>query len=190
MNGQTTLVAALWPASRSNTLLRDVTLVLLGTALLALSAKLSVPFWPVPMTMQTAAVMMIGAAYGFRLATATVGLYLLEGALGLPVFTSGAGIVYMAGPTGGYLVGYLAAAALLGWTADHGRLAHLPGLFAALIAADFLIFLGGFAWLSALAGVENAWAAGVLPFLPADVLKICLTAALLSAGWRAAPKVG
>lgn len=189
MTRETTLAAALWPA-RSNTVLRAVALLLLGTLLLALAAKLRVPFWPVPMTMQTFMVLLIGATYGFRLATATVAVYLLEGAVGLPVFTSGAGLVYMTGPTGGYLVGYLVAAALLGAAAHRGVLRTLPGLLAVMLLADLVLFAFGFGWLAALIGPAKAWTGGVLPFLPAEALKIGLAAALVRAGWWAAPKLG
>lgn len=100
-SGTTTMISALWPAA-GRIPLRLVTLALVGTALLTLSAKVQVPFWPVPMTMQTFAVIVIGMAYGWRLGGATVALYLLEGAIGLPVFAGtpekGIGIAYMAGP--------------------------------------------------------------------------------------------
>lgn len=188
MDRHTTLAASFWPAERGNSLLRDAVLVVLGSALLTLAAKLQVPFWPVPLTMGTVAVLLIGAAYGCRLAAATVGLYLLEGALGLPVFARGAGLAYMAGPTGGYLVGYLLAAALLGLAADRGVLRGLPGMVLALFLADALIFALGFGWLATLIGPARAWAGGVLPFLPGDALKIALVAALLRAGWMWAPQ--
>lgn len=185
----TTLVAAVWPAGRGSSMLREGALVLLGTLLLAVSAKVQVPFWPVPMTMTVAAVLLIGATFGFRLAAVTLALYLVEGAVGLPVFASGAGLAYMAGPTGGYLVGYLAAAVLLGAAADRGWTKSLPLLVAALLVADVLLFAFGFAWLAKLIGADKAWAAGVLPFLPAELLKIALVAALVHAGWRVAPRL-
>lgn len=167
--------------------MRNCLLAIFGTALLALSAKLHVPFWPVPMTMQTAAVMLIGATYGFRLATVTLALYLLEGFCGLPVFASGAGPAYMAGPTGGYLAGYVLAAALLGLAADRGVLQSLPGTLLVLFAADALIFAVGFGWLAVLIGPAKAFLGGVVPFLPGDILKVALVAVLLHVGRKAAP---
>ena len=99
-------------------------LALVGTLALTVSAKTQIPFWPVPMTMQTFVVLVIGMAYGARLGVATIALYLLEGALGLPVFAGtpekGVGLAYMMGPTGGYLLGFVAGAWLCGWLAERG----------------------------------------------------------------------
>ncbi len=115
------LVAALWPARGTSWLARNAALALAGALALALSAKVQVPFYPVPMTLQTLVVLTLSAAYGARLGAATVALYLAEGLLGLPVFASAlAGPAYMAGPTGGYLAGFLAAAALIGFLAGRG----------------------------------------------------------------------
>ncbi len=100
---------------------RFAALAIAGTLALALSAKVQIPFYPVPMTLQTLAVLAIGAAFGLRLAAATVALYLIEGLLGLPVFAGAvAGPAYMFGPTGGYLLGFLASAAFVGFAADRG----------------------------------------------------------------------
>lgn len=111
------LAKAAWPSEQAH-VFRNVVLMLVGSLLLAISAKIQVPFYPVPMTMQTFAVLVIGMAYGWRLGGATVLLYLAEGAAGMPVFASGAGLAYLAGPTGGYLVGFLASAVLVGFLAD------------------------------------------------------------------------
>src|SRR3546814_9063373 len=100
---QPALIEALWPRDNLSGIsdtFRMVVLAVVGTLLLTLSAKVQVPMWPVPMTMQTFAVLIIGMTYGFRLGTATVASYLAQGAIGLPVFASGAGIAYLAGPTG------------------------------------------------------------------------------------------
>src|SRR3546814_487052 len=120
---QPALIEALWPRDNLSGIsdtFRMVVLAVVGTLLLTLSAKVQVPMWPVPMTMQTFAVLIIGMTYGFRLGTATVAFYLAQGAIGLPVFASGAGIAYLAGPTGGYLIGFLVSAALVGWLAGPG----------------------------------------------------------------------
>ena len=155
-----------------------IALVLAGTALLALAAKVQVPFWPVPMTLQTLAVLMIGATFGARMAGATLLAYLAEGAVGLPVFASGAGLAYMAGPTGGYLLGFLLAAVFVGIAADRGWLRGLVPAAAVMFAAMALIYLPGVAWLAALIGAEKAVAGGLVPFLPAEAFKLALAVLL------------
>jgi biotin transport system substrate-specific component len=177
----------LWPTDKPA--LRNLTLVLFGTLLLYASAKVQVPFWPVPMTMQTAVVVLIGMAYGWRLGAATVLAYLAEGALGLPVFTGtperGLGLAYMAGPTGGYLLGFVAAAAISGWLVrrSHG-LAQVALAVTLGIAA---IFLMGVAWLTVLVGFDNAVLHGILPFLPSELVKILLAIAIGVGMFRARP---
>ena len=120
-----TFADLLWPARGASRPLRALLLALLGSALLTISAKLEVPFYPVPMTMQTLVVLLLGMAYGARLGAATVLLYLAEGAVGLPVFAGtperGIGIAYMMGPTGGYLVGFVLSAAITGWLTERRR---------------------------------------------------------------------
>ena len=155
-----------------------IALVLAGTALLALAAKVQVPFWPVPMTLQTLAVLMIGATLGARMAGATLLAYLAEGAVGLPVFASGAGLAYMAGPTGGYLLGFLLAAVFVGLAADRGWLRGGVPVAAVMFAAMALIYLPGAAWLAALIGAEKAVAGGLVPFLPAEAFKLALAVLL------------
>ena len=178
-----TLMGLVWPA---RSVARTVVLMAVGSALLALSAKIQVPFYPVPMTMQTLVVLVIGAAYGWRLGAATVGLYLLEGALGLPVFAGpAAGIGYMAGPTGGFLVGFLLAALLTGFMAERGWDRSLLRVLAMMAIGHAVIFACGLAWLAQLFQFDfgRAWAAGVAPFYAATVLKTALAAALMQAGW-------
>lgn len=177
-----TLSGALWPAGGLG-LARGVLLAIAGSALLALSAKVQVPFWPVPMTMQTFVVLVLGATYGARLAGATVALYLAEGALGLPVFATGSGLAYMAGPTGGYLLGFLAAALIAGFLAERGFDRRWPTALAAFLIADAALLALGVGWLSALIGWEKALTAGLLPFLPAEALKIALATAVLPLCW-------
>ncbi|SMF56690.1 biotin transport system substrate-specific component [Tistlia consotensis] len=179
-----TLAGALWPATRGNRLLRAALLAVLGSALLAISARVQVPFWPVPMTLQTGVVLLLGAALGGRLAVATVLLYLAEGALGLPVFAGGGGPAYLAGPTGGYLAGFLVAAAAVGSLVERGWSRSLASSALAMILGDVLIFACGLAWLSSLIGLDKAIAAGLLPFLAGEALKIALAAALLPAAWK------
>jgi biotin transport system substrate-specific component len=182
-------------STRSSRTLQEVLLVLAGTAVLYASAKISVPFYPVPMTLQTLAVMAIAAAYGMRLGTLTVLAYLAEGAVGIPVFTSTPpaipGLVYFLGPTGGFLAGFVLLALIVGYVADRGWDRSFVRLFAAMIVADVVVFALGFTWLAKFAhagqhigiGFASAWAHGVVPFLLGDLLKIALAAAAVPAAW-------
>lgn len=178
-----TLAGALWPETEGNRLLRASLLVLLASALLTVSAKVQVPFWPVPMTLQTGVVVLLGAALGWRLAGSAVLLYLAQGALGLPVFAGGGGPAYLLGPTGGYLAGFLVAAVAVGWLVERGWSRTLASSAAALLLGDLLIFACGLGWLSLLVGVEQALAAGLLPFLAGEAVKIALAACLLPYAW-------
>jgi biotin transport system substrate-specific component len=182
-----TLAAAIWPET-GRTAVHTAALVLAGTLLLAASAKVKVPFWPVPMTMQTFVVLLLGAALGARLGAATVLLYLAEGAVGLPVFADtpekGLGLAYMAGPTGGYLVGFVPGAYVVGWLAERGWDRSVPRLFLAMLLGHVLIFAFGLAWLAQLFGLEKAWAGGVAPFYAATLFKTALAAVLVPALWR------
>jgi biotin transport system substrate-specific component len=175
---------------------QEVLLVLAGTAILAISAKIKVPFYPVPMTLQTFAVMAIAAAYGMRLGVITVIAYLAEGALGLPVFTNTppaiAGPAYFLGPTGGFLAGFILLALIVGYAADRGWDRSIVKLFAAMVVADVVVFALGFTWLAWFAaipngasgiGAEKAFAGGVVPFVLGDLLKIALATLLVRAGW-------
>jgi biotin transport system substrate-specific component len=174
----------LWPAAGAQaSLLRAVVLAVFGSLLLALSAKVQVPFWPVPMTMQTFVVLMLGAAYGWRLGGATVLLYLAEGAMGLPVFAgAGAGPAYMAGPTGGYLAGFLVAAVVTGFLVERGPVGRgggrgLATLTLAMLIGHALILAPGVAWLALAIGWTKAVAVGLTPFWAATVLKTALAVA-------------
>jgi biotin transport system substrate-specific component len=181
-----TLVSTLWPARRTARLARDAAIVVAGSLALAVSAKVQVPFYPVPMTLQTLVVLVLAAGCGARLGAAAVALYLVEGLLGAPVFAGAvAGPAYMMGPTGGYLAGFLAAAALIGFLAERGWDRSWPLLVAAMTIGHAVIFAFGFAWLAALIGPDKAFALGVAPFALATVVKTLLAAALVGAGWGA-----
>jgi biotin transport system substrate-specific component len=179
-----TIVDALWPASGLSRAARAVLLALLGSALLTVSAKVQVPFYPVPMTLQTLVVLLLGLALGWRLAFATVLLYLAEGAIGLPVFAGtpekGIGLAYMLGPTGGYLIGFAFAAAVSGWIAGHRR--DLLALIGAVLAGTATIYLFGLPWLANIVGFQQAVALGLMPFLLGDLVKAALAVALGTAG--------
>lgn len=186
---ETVLMNAAWAPGRASSLARAVLLCLAGTALIAVCARIQVPMWPVPMTMQSFAILLIGLAYGSRLGAATVGLYLFEGAAGLPVFATGGGLAYFTGPTAGYLFGFVAAAALVGWLAHQGWGRPAGRIFLAMLAGSAVIYLVGAGWLAAFVGMEKALAAGVLPFVPGDILKAALAAAALPAAWRLVAKL-
>ena len=178
-----TFAATLWSPDRSPAL-RFAVLAGLGSLLLAISAKIQVPFWPVPMTMQTYVVLALAAAYGWRLGAATVALYLAQGFAGLPVFAgAAAGPAYMMGPTAGYLVGFLAAAFIVGWLSERGWDRSITAMLVAMTVGHLVIFIFGWSWLATLIGPEKAYVAGVAPFFAATVLKTLLAAATLPALW-------
>ena len=178
-----TLLDAVLPA-RDNRLLRGAAVALAGSLLLALSSKVQAPFWPVPMTMQPFAVLVLGMLCGARLAAATVALYLAEGAVGLPVFAAGGGIAYLAGPTAGYLFGFLAAATLMGHLAQRGWDRKIGSTIVAMTLGVAVIYLFGVSWLAYLLGLEKAIAVGLLPFLLGDATKIVVAALLLPYLWK------
>lgn len=183
-NVSTTLAQRLWPAAdTSGQILRGAALALIGTIVLTISAKVQVPFWPVPATLQSLCVVMIGATFGARLGFATLALYLLEGAMGLPVFAGtperGIGLAYMVGPTGGYLLGFLAAAYIVGRLVESGFARSLPTIALTVLAAHAAIHGLGLLWLGSAIGFEKAVAVGYLPFVPADLVKMALSTALI-----------
>lgn len=182
-----TVADALIPSGSLPLYARYILLALAGTLLLTLSAKLKVPFYPVPMTMQTAVVLLIGIALGARLGLATILLYLAEGAFGLPVFAGtperGIGLAYMAGPTGGFLVGFAVAAWLAGTIVE--RRDDLAGLSLAAVLGTLAIFACGLTWLGGLIGAEKAIEFGLMPFVLGAIVKAALVVALGYAGVRA-----
>ncbi len=164
-----------------------VGLVVLGSWLLAALAQVRVylPFTPVPLTGQTFGVLLIAAVLGARLGTATVGLYIVQGLLGLPFFAGGnAGLAALLGPTGGYLVGFLLAAYTVGSLAERGFDRSLITAIPAFVVGTAVIYLFGALRLSVFVGMNNALAAGVLPFVAGDVIKAALAGLVLPAAWR------
>ena len=180
------LAAVLWPrrADGWSGVRRALILAVLGTALLTLSAKVNLPLPYVPMTLQTLVVLVIGAAYGWRLGSATVIAYLAEGAIGFPVFAGPAGgLAPLLGPTGGYLFGFVAAAFVTGWLSERGWDRSVPRLFVAMGFGHVLILAAGFAWLAfgMKLGVDKAWLVGIAPFMAASLIKNALGATLVPA---------
>jgi len=163
-------------------------LAVTGSVLLWVSAKTQVPFFPVSMTLQTLAIMLIAATCGFRLGLAIVGIYLIEGMLGLPVFSStperGIGIIYMMGPTAGYLAGFVVATGLVGWFAERGAANSMPKLFAVMFAGAALILLFGFVWLATFLGPQAAFNIGVAPFMLGELFKVIIAAMMVPAATK------
>jgi biotin transport system substrate-specific component len=180
------LAAMLWPdhAGARAGLLRSMILVALGTGLLAASAKVNLPLPYVPMTLQTLVVLVIGAAYGWRLGGMTVMAYLAEGAMGLPVFAGPVGgLAPLMGPTAGYLLGFVPAAVITGFLAGRGWDRSVPLLFVAMGLGHIVILGCGFAWLAVgiRLGADKAWLVGIAPFVAASMIKNALGAALVPA---------
>lgn len=156
----------------------------LATALAA-QAAVPVPWSPVPITGQTFAVLLSGAVLGARRAALAQVLYLAEGALGLPVFAAGgAGVAKLVGPTGGYLLAFPVAAALTGALAERGWDRRFLSMLAAMLVASGVIFALGLAVLAAFVPADRLLAAGLVPFLPGDLVKAALAALAFPAAWR------
>ena len=155
---------------------KSILIIFLGSILLAISAKVKIPFYPVPMTMQTFVVLSIGVCFGYKIGLATVGLYLVEGIIGLPVFSNsperGVGLVYFTGPTMGYLIGFLFAC----FFASHIKLEdNYFIIFIKLILSVSVIYILGVLWLGTLLGWDKPiMQLGVKPFLLAEIFKIIL----------------
>lgn len=171
--------------------IKQMVLVVLGIAALAIAAKIQVAMFPspVPITLGTFAVLTIGASYGTRLGMATIIGYMLVGAVGFDVFaTSSAdnyGIGYMLGGSGGYLVGYVLAVAYLGWAARRGMDRSIEGMAGALLVANVLIYVPGLLWLHRITtGLEQTMQWGLTPYVIGDLMKLALAALLIPAVWK------
>jgi biotin transport system substrate-specific component len=177
-----TILGVLEPKSGAIRLASNIATVLLGTVLITLAAKINVPTWPVPVTLQSFAVAALAGAFGWRIGTATVVAYLVEGALGLPVFATGGGMAYLVGPTGGFLLGFIPMAYIIGRAADLGASGRVGMLLLAMLIGDAVLFALGFLWLLTLGSaaawidqtniVGSAFAKAVQPFLIWDGLKM------------------
>lgn len=169
----------------------DVLLVIGASVLIALAAQIAIPlpFTPVPLTLQPLAVLFVGIALGSARGAAAATLYLLEGIGGLPVFAQGhGGAIWLLSATAGYLYSYPAAAWLAGWFSERGWGSTVVRSVTGMLAALALIYAGGYAWLAALTSPRYAFAAGVAPFILADIVKIALGAALLPYAQRLVAK--
>ena len=167
-------------------LLRDAFLIVGFSLLTALCARVVIPlpFTPVPITAQTFAVLLTGAALGAQRGAAAIGLYVLEGLLGLPVFAGGAtGLSRLLGPTGGYLLGFIAAAYLTGTLAERGWDRTVRFAAAAMAAGNLVVYLFGVPWLALFLGWPKAVTGGFLPFIPGDLVKLAAAAVVLPGAW-------
>jgi len=185
---QSTLISVLWPKNEVFVIARFVTLAVLGSLLIAVSSKIQIPYYPVPMTMQTFVILTLGMAYGGRLAVATILLYLAEGAAGLPVFAGtpekGIGLAYMMGGTGGYLSGFLLAVGVCGWLGERGWDRNPLTTAVAMLLGNVTIYVPGLIWLGVLYGWDKPileW--GLMPFILGDLTKVALGTLVLPLTW-------
>lgn len=163
-------------------------IVLAGSALIALGAQISVPMLPVPMTLQTLAVVLVGLTAGARLGAGAALVYLLEGAAGLPVFAGGgAGFAWLAGPTAGFLWGFVALAFAAGLLAERGLARGLARTFVGVTLISALLYVPGVLWLTAATPLDlsGAVARGMVPFLLGDALKAAVAALIVTGAWGA-----
>ena len=179
--------ATVYSFIRPSSLLAELPLLLAFNALLVLTSYMAInlPFSPVPITGQTFGVLLIGMALGRVRGTAVVMAYLIEGAMGLPVFAGGtAGFVKFVGPTGGYLLGFPVAAFVVGYLADRGWDRSYLRSVAAMTAGTVVIFVCGLAWLSRLVPSGSVLEMGLYPFVPGAVVKIALASVILPSVWK------
>jgi len=175
------LIEALWPRAD---LKQTVALILAGSWLVALTAQITIPLQPVPVTGQTFGVLLVGALLGSRRGALAMLAYLTQGAMGLPVFAGGtSGLARLAGPTGGYLLGFVIAAFLVGSLSERGWDRHFIPSAMAMLIGNAAIYALGLPWLATFTGWEAAFRAGLLPFIPGDLAKIALAALALPGAW-------
>ena len=181
-----TMAGLLRPSDKRLAGFYDVALIIAGSLLIALCAQVKIwlPKNPVPVTGQTFAVLMIGALFGARRGCFTVIAYITAGLAGLPVFALGGGLAVLRGFTGGYLVGFVAAAYIVGLLAERGWDRQVWTTILAMLLGNIVIYTFGLLWLSCLPGINNILRVGLYPFIIGDLLKIALAAAILPSGWR------
>jgi biotin transport system substrate-specific component len=190
MLANATLADLVRPCEKKSALLYDLALIISGSLLVALSAQVAVGY-PVPITAQTFAVLMLAALLGPGRAALCLLAYIAEGAAGLPVFAQGkAGLVVLFGPTGGYLIGFVPAAYLVGFLARKGWDRRISTTILAMIFGNVIIYAFGLLWLSGLLGLHSALAGGLYPFIPGDLLKIALAVAVLPSAWKLLERFG
>jgi len=178
----TTLASRIWQVSGSWK--KQALLAVLGSLFIAICAQIQIDLPLVPVTLQTFAVLAVGAAFGMRLGAATVALYVLEGTLGLPVFAGfAAGPAILMGPTGGYLIGFILAAALVGWFAERGFDRRVLTMFGVMVLGAAVLYIPGLLWLAKFTGYDKVLELGLYPFLWGDLLKAALAAVAFPTAW-------
>jgi biotin transport system substrate-specific component len=190
MLANATLADLIRPCEKKSAVLFDLALIIGGSFLVALSAQVAAGY-PVPITAQTFAVLMLAALLGPGRAALCLLAYIAEGAAGLPVFAQGkAGFAALLGPTGGYLIGFVPAAYIVGFLARKGWDRRISTTILAMIFGNVIIYAFGLLWLSALVGLHTALGGGLYPFVPGDLLKIALAAAVLPSAWKLLERFG
>ncbi|MEE9590055.1 MAG: biotin transporter BioY [Hyphomicrobiaceae bacterium] len=183
-----TLADAVWRGTDARSL-RWLILAAIGVVFLTVCSKIQIPFWPVPLTMQTFGVLVLGMAYGWRLGGTTVAAFLAVGAMGMPVFAgntpTSVGLAAFMGPTGGYLIGFFFAAVVCGWLAEQGWDKRIWSTALAMLIGNVIIYIPGLLWLGNVVGWDKPvleW--GLMPFLAGDTLKLLLAAVTLPLSWH------
>jgi biotin transporter BioY len=181
-----TLIDAILPKieTKSKTLLRDFLFVLSFTLLTAISAKLKVEIGPVPITLQTFAVLLSGALLGAKRGALSQIFYLLGGLTGIPWFARGGGIAYLMSPTFGYIIGFVLAAFVVGFLCERGFDRKVETAILAMLIGNILIYFPGLLWLAKFVGWQKVLAVGLYPFIIGDTIKLLLAGSILPLGWK------
>lgn len=185
--------------TRASTLVRDILLILAGTAVVSLLAQVSIPWYPVPFTGQTLAVLLVGGMLGALRGALALAVYFAIGALGAPIFSEQAGgWDIITGATGGYIIGFILAAGVVGWLCERGADRRVVSMIGALLLGNVLIYAIGVPWLAnwspagdgVTLGWSQAYELGVQPFILGDLIKLAIVAAILPAGWALLQRTG
>jgi biotin transport system substrate-specific component len=185
--------------TRASTLVRDILLILAGTAVVSLLAQVSIPWYPVPFTGQTLAVLLVGGMLGALRGALSLAVYFAIGALGAPIFSEQAGgWDIITGATGGYIIGFILAAGAVGWLCERGADRRVVSMIGVLLLGNVLIYAIGVPWLAnwspagdgVTLGWSQAYELGVQPFILGDLLKLAIVAAILPAGWALLQRTG
>ncbi|MGA2679597.1 MAG: biotin transporter BioY [Sedimentisphaerales bacterium] len=181
-----TVVDIFRPDEKISAVLYDAMVIICGSLILGLSSQVKVylPISPVPITGQTFAVLMLAALLGSKRGVLAIIAYLVEGVAGLPVFAGGMGPAALIGPTGGYLVGFVAVAYVVGKLAEMGWDRHVSTTIAAMLVGEIVLYAFGVCWLAIMTNIRMALTVGLYPFIVGDILKVVLAAAVLPAGWK------
>lgn len=201
MTTTNTVLGVLLPKEGTARLVANIAIVIVGSLILAAAANIKIPLQPVVINLTTLAVALLAGAFGWRIAVATVALYIAEGLSGLPFFANGGGWQYVLSPSFGFIVGYLPMAFIIGWAADRGASASMLKLFGWMLVGDAIVFAFGFAWLLVVANLilsgggtlpswlasgdllTVAWNGAVQPFLLWDLLKMAFAAVTVAGAW-------